>query len=89
MSQEKRTQPIYSHSVSIMYILCVLTVERHSHYKDGGLTALGQLYLLDQVFYLLKQELQSDTELRPCDWFDLIIGSGPGGYVSIRLEGLL
>ncbi|CAG8729022.1 11361_t:CDS:2, partial [Acaulospora colombiana] len=50
---------------------------------DGGVNPLSALYIIDEMLQRLKFDLGSEGDIRACDWFDLIIGSGHGGYVSV------
>ncbi|PVF94879.1 TPR-like protein [Serendipita vermifera] len=55
---------------------------------DGGSSALSALYIIDEMFQRLEYDTHSDEELRPCDWFDLIVGSGTGGILALLLGRL-
>jgi hypothetical protein len=48
-------------------------------HSDGGVHPLSALYIVDEMLQRLKFDLESEEDLRACDWFDLIIGSGTGG----------
>jgi hypothetical protein len=49
---------------------------------------LSALYILDEMLQRLKFDTQSEDEIRACDWFDLIVGSGHGGYVLDNFTNL-
>jgi hypothetical protein len=51
-------------------------------FVDGGVSGLSALLTIDQMMQRLEYDTDSDDELRPCDWFDMIMGSGTGGHVS-------
>jgi hypothetical protein len=40
---------------------------------------LSALYIIEEMLQRLQFDLQSEEDIRACDWFDLIIGSGHGG----------
>jgi hypothetical protein len=50
---------------------------------DGGINPLSALYIIDEALQRLEYDIQADQELRACDWFDLIVGSGQGGLVFL------
>lgn len=37
---------------------------------------------MQELFSRIQYDLKLDEELRPCDYFDIIGGSGPGAYVD-------
>lgn len=45
---------------------------------DGGPSGLPALYILMEAFSRLQSDLNSDNELEPCRWFNLINGTGRG-----------
>ncbi|PVF96584.1 FabD/lysophospholipase-like protein [Serendipita vermifera] len=55
---------------------------------DAGHNGFCQIYFLQELFHRLKFDLHSEEEPRPCDWFDMIIGSGHGGLLAILLGRL-
>ncbi|PVG00689.1 TPR-like protein [Serendipita vermifera] len=55
---------------------------------DGGVNPLSALYIIDEMFQRLKFDLGSEEDIRPCDWFDLIVGSGHGGLIALLLGRL-
>ncbi|CAG7846115.1 SubName: Full=Uncharacterized protein {ECO:0000313/EMBL:CCA66819.1} [Serendipita indica DSM 11827] len=48
---------------------------------DAGMSGLPALYILSEIFGRLGYDLEVEEELRPCEYFDMIIGSGTGGKV--------
>jgi hypothetical protein len=46
---------------------------------DGGVNPLSALYIIDEMLQRLKFDTDSEEDVRACDWFDLIVGSGHGG----------
>ncbi|PVF94890.1 hypothetical protein CPB86DRAFT_788673 [Serendipita vermifera] len=55
---------------------------------DGGINPLSSLYIIDEILQRIEYDTQADQELRACDWFDLIVGSGHGGIIAILLGRL-
>ncbi|CAG8726558.1 4148_t:CDS:2, partial [Acaulospora colombiana] len=45
--------------------------------QDGGFSGLPALLLLDQIFHRIIIDLGKD--IKPCEYFDMIVGTGPGG----------
>ncbi|CAG8592889.1 14986_t:CDS:2, partial [Acaulospora colombiana] len=56
--------------------------------KNGGVNPLSALYIIDEMLQRLKFDIEFDEDLRACDWFDMIIGSGNGGIVALLLGRL-
>ncbi|KAJ7479563.1 hypothetical protein FB451DRAFT_951443, partial [Mycena latifolia] len=54
----------------------------------GGLGALSQVLILDRVMYRIKNKLGLDTTPAPCEYFELIGGSGTGGIIALMLGRL-
>ncbi|KAH8795151.1 hypothetical protein DL96DRAFT_1827198 [Flagelloscypha sp. PMI_526] len=68
--------------------LCILTL-------DGGIpgtTESSQLVIIKQIFHDLQNRLEEEADaavlaqIRPCDVFDYIAGSGMGGVFAILFE---
>ncbi|KAJ7667317.1 acyl transferase/acyl hydrolase/lysophospholipase [Mycena rosella] len=51
----------------------------------GGARALSQLLILESMMYRAQQSLGRDTPLSPCEYFELIGGSGMGGIIALML----
>ncbi|KAJ7448708.1 acyl transferase/acyl hydrolase/lysophospholipase, partial [Mycena latifolia] len=51
----------------------------------GGAGALSELLILEQMMHQVQATLSSDTTPTPCDYFEVIGGSGIGGGVIIAL----
>jgi len=53
---------------------------------------ISSLYLLQQLMYKLAEELgltpKEAGTLRPCEYFDLICGTGTGGLIAILVGRL-
>ncbi|KAH8826543.1 acyl transferase/acyl hydrolase/lysophospholipase, partial [Flagelloscypha sp. PMI_526] len=54
----------------------------------GGLLALSELYMLQELMYRLQSALNLETVPLPCDHFDVIGGSGSGGLIAILIGRL-
>ncbi|KAJ7479577.1 acyl transferase/acyl hydrolase/lysophospholipase, partial [Mycena latifolia] len=54
----------------------------------GGVGALSQVLILDRVMYRIKNKLGLDTTPAPCEYFELIGGSGTGGIIALMLGRL-
>ncbi|KIM23149.1 hypothetical protein M408DRAFT_28157 [Serendipita vermifera MAFF 305830] len=50
-----------------------------------GTRALSQLQILDRVIHRLNYDIGKEGGLRPCEIFDMIGGSGTGGFIAILL----
>ncbi|PVF91230.1 hypothetical protein CPB86DRAFT_389523 [Serendipita vermifera] len=55
---------------------------------DGGVNPLSALYIIDEMLQRLKFDIGSEDDIRACDWFDLIIGSGHGGLIALLIGRL-
>ncbi|KAJ7106876.1 acyl transferase/acyl hydrolase/lysophospholipase, partial [Mycena crocata] len=51
----------------------------------GGVGALSELIILEHMMYRLQDEQRLETMHRPCEYFELIGGSGTGGIVALML----
>ena len=51
----------------------------------GGIRGLSELILLKEMMERLKDHKKLDSVPRPCEVFDMIAGSGTGGYVHRRI----
>jgi patatin-like phospholipase/acyl hydrolase len=52
----------------------------------GGFRGLSSLIMLQTVFNMLKDNLESpQPDLKPCDFFDLIAGTSTGGIIALML----
>jgi len=53
----------------------------------GGIRGLSTLLILQRIFYVLDQKLDSNWNrpLKPCQFFDLIAGTSTGGLIAIML----
>jgi hypothetical protein len=58
-----------------------LCITNQPLYEDGGFSGLPALFLLDQIFHRLSIDLRSDV--KPCEYFDMIMGTGPGGLSDL------
>ncbi|KAJ7464145.1 FabD lysophospholipase-like protein [Mycena latifolia] len=54
----------------------------------GGAGALSELLILDRIMYQIQATLGSDTTPAPCDYFEVIGGSGTGGIIALMLGRL-
>ncbi|KAJ7106950.1 FabD/lysophospholipase-like protein, partial [Mycena epipterygia] len=54
----------------------------------GGAGALSELIILDRMMYRIRVEGHLDTDPSPCDYFELIGGSGTGGIIALMLGRL-
>ncbi|KAJ7437327.1 FabD lysophospholipase-like protein, partial [Mycena latifolia] len=54
----------------------------------GGAGALSELLILDRIMYQIQATLGSDTTPAPCDYFEIIGGSGTGGIIALMLGRL-
>ncbi|KIM24302.1 hypothetical protein M408DRAFT_27138 [Serendipita vermifera MAFF 305830] len=62
--------------------LCLLSLDA------GGARAMSQLKILSHIMYILNSESNFESNLRPCDVFDMVAGSGSGGFIAILLTRL-
>ena len=51
---------------------------------DGGLSALSALYILEEMLSRLAFDLKLDQELLLWQYFEMMIGTGHGGYVIVH-----
>ncbi|KAG6875855.1 hypothetical protein C0993_007064 [Termitomyces sp. T159_Od127] len=49
---------------------------------DGGVRGLSELIILQEIMSRLKHLGNLDSLPKPCDYFDIIGGTGTGGYVT-------
>ncbi|KAJ7452606.1 hypothetical protein FB451DRAFT_1374060 [Mycena latifolia] len=54
----------------------------------GGAGALSELLILERIMYQVQATLPSDTAPAPCDYFEVIGGSGVGGIIALMLGRL-
>ncbi|KAJ7432736.1 hypothetical protein FB451DRAFT_370906 [Mycena latifolia] len=54
----------------------------------GGAGALSELLILERMMYQIQAALGSDTTPAPCDYFEIIGGSGTGGIIALMLGRL-
>jgi patatin-like phospholipase/acyl hydrolase len=60
----------------------------------GGVKGLSSLYILKELMAQIRRNTDSGSRpkprshLRPCDYFDLICGTGTGGLLAIMLGRL-
>ncbi|KAL2267335.1 hypothetical protein VTJ83DRAFT_4612 [Remersonia thermophila] len=52
---------------------------------SGGVKVLSSLYILERLLYRIKPEDDPRQRIKPCDAFDIIVGSGMGGLLAIML----
>jgi hypothetical protein len=51
---------------------------------DGGPSALAALYILEEMLSRLAFDIKLDQELLLWQYFEMMIGTGYGGYVMIH-----
>jgi patatin-like phospholipase/acyl hydrolase len=55
----------------------------------GGYRGLSSLIMLQTIFNMFRAELEPpQPDLKPCDFFDLIIGTSTGGIIALMLGRL-
>ncbi|KAJ7448116.1 FabD lysophospholipase-like protein [Mycena latifolia] len=54
----------------------------------GGAGVLSELLILERIMYQLQTTLGSDTTPAPCNYFEVIGGSGTGGIIALMLGRL-
>jgi len=54
----------------------------------GGIRGLSSLLILQEIMEEVGNKRETPTAPRPCEYFDLIGGTGTGGLIAIML-GLL
>ncbi|KAJ7438732.1 hypothetical protein FB451DRAFT_1378116 [Mycena latifolia] len=59
-----------------------------AHQDGGGAGALSELLILERMMYQIQAALGSDTTPAPCDYFEIIGGSGTGGIIALMLGRL-
>ncbi|KAG8720152.1 hypothetical protein FRC09_010039 [Ceratobasidium sp. 395] len=57
-------------------------------FDGGGVRALSALIILHEFMQRLNHRLKPLKEILPCEWFDMIVGSGTGGLIAILLGRL-
>ncbi|KIM26161.1 hypothetical protein M408DRAFT_197059 [Serendipita vermifera MAFF 305830] len=60
-------------------------------FDSGGIRGLSQLEIMNHIIHQLewdKESNESGQHSRPCEYFDLIGGSGTGGLISILFAKL-
>ncbi|KAJ7438751.1 hypothetical protein FB451DRAFT_1378124 [Mycena latifolia] len=80
---------IFSHPPTASTVRGVKT-QFHSNVKGdgGGAGVLSELLILEQIMYRLQATLGSDTSPAPCNYFEVIGGSGTGGIIALMLGRL-
>jgi len=61
---------------------CVLT------FDGGGVRGLSSLLILREIMETIERETDADGTPLPCEYFDLIGGTGSGGLIAIMLGRL-
>ncbi|KAJ7444336.1 hypothetical protein FB451DRAFT_1434524 [Mycena latifolia] len=56
--------------------------------NGGGAGALSELLILERIMYQIQATLGSNTTPAPCDYFEVIGGSGTGGIIALMLGRL-
>lgn len=56
----------------------------------GGIRALSSLYVLRNILFAIRRRDAENghpgpSSLRPCDYFDMIAGTGTGGLIVVML----
>lgn len=54
----------------------------------GGRSVLAQLVIIDKLMHLIQSKKRLDHIPNPCEYADIIIGTGLGGYVKDSVRGL-
>jgi patatin-like phospholipase/acyl hydrolase len=54
----------------------------------GGPKGLSSLVILKELMAQISRRYGNTSKLRPCDYFDLICGTGTGGLIAIMLGRL-
>jgi patatin-like phospholipase/acyl hydrolase len=60
----------------------------------GGVRGISSLYFLKEIMMQIKSKLMHENpnihvpNIRPCDVFDLICGTGTGGLIALMLGRL-
>jgi len=55
---------------------------------DGGIRGLSELVILKEIMHRIKHLNNLPSVPRPCDYFDLIGGTGTGGLIALMLGRL-
>lgn len=50
---------------------------------------LSSLYILDRLMYRLRPENEPNRQVKPCEVFDIIVGTSTGGLIAIMLGVLV
>ncbi|KAJ7445482.1 hypothetical protein FB451DRAFT_1433297 [Mycena latifolia] len=69
-------------------VLSLGNVLSPSSSNGGGAGVLSELLILEQIMYRVQATLGSDTTPAPCDYFEIIGGSGTGGIIALMLGRL-
>lgn len=54
----------------------------------GGVRGLSALLIIREIMYCIQTEKELPSLPRPCDYFDLVGGSGTGGLIALMLGRL-
>ncbi|KAG6893710.1 hypothetical protein C0993_000479, partial [Termitomyces sp. T159_Od127] len=55
---------------------------------DGGVRGLSELFILQEMMYRLMHLENLKAMPKPCDYFDIIGGTGTGGLIALMLGRL-
>ncbi|KAJ7452286.1 hypothetical protein FB451DRAFT_1185873 [Mycena latifolia] len=63
-------------------------IDPHNLLDGGGAGVLSELLILEQIMYRVQTTSGSDMNPAPCDYFEVIGGSGTGGIIALMLGRL-
>ncbi|KAJ9131672.1 hypothetical protein NKR23_g11626 [Pleurostoma richardsiae] len=66
----------------------LLSINEYGQDSGGGVRNLIQLYQLDILMKVLGKRHGGRSDLKPCQYFHIIAGTGAGGIIAIMLGRL-
>jgi hypothetical protein len=64
--------------------------ELTSHVTDGGgPSVISQLLIVNEIMLQIQSILELEEAPKPCDYADLMVGSGLGAYVHLSMNSWL
>ncbi|KAJ7447402.1 hypothetical protein FB451DRAFT_1375609 [Mycena latifolia] len=77
-----KTVPVHATSKGVRMLSLACSLDPPD---GGGAGALSELIILDRLMYRIRTELGLEITPHPCDYFELIGGSGTGGIIALML----
>lgn len=77
---------VYGPLASAPLSFTVGSIELTSFTDGGGPSVISQLLIVDEIMHQIKWSLKLDEIPRPCDYAELMVGTGLGAYVNSASE---